>query len=278
MPTARPETISMSGIDVEIVRAGGGKGRTLLYLHAPDGIGSCLMDAPHITALSAHFDVVAPSHPGFGTTGLPRHFRDVDDLAYFYLDLIEHLRLKDLIVVGSSFGGWIASEIAIRCQERISALVLAAPMGLSIWNDPSKRILDLISVPIAELPATLFHDQARGMAAFGNLDFAAMDEDAVIRFVRNRESLTLFGWSPVLSSARLPDWLHRIKVPTHLVWGRNDAVVPPALAGEYRKRIPGCTAELIDQAGHYLHLEQPEKFAEAVVAFAHRAVRQADKV
>jgi len=74
-------------------------------------------------AKSAH--VIAPTHPGFGRSELPKGMRWVDDLSYFYLDLLEQLDLRDVVVVGVGFGAWIAAEIAVKSCERIGRLVLA---------------------------------------------------------------------------------------------------------------------------------------------------------
>jgi pimeloyl-ACP methyl ester carboxylesterase len=92
---------------------------------------------------------------------LPPTFSDVDDLAYFYLDFIEELDLTDCILVGSSFGGWIAAELAIKASPRFSHLVLAGAVGVKFGDRESRDIRDLLSLTIGELPETLFHDPVR---------------------------------------------------------------------------------------------------------------------
>jgi pimeloyl-ACP methyl ester carboxylesterase len=266
---AAPERIRISGIEAALIRRG--SGRPLLYLHAGDGVDP---QDRFLELLGEHFTVLAPSHPGFGDSPLPAHFSEVGDLAYFYLDLLRQLDLRDCLVVGSSFGGWIASEMAIRCTERIAGLVLAAPMGLYLGGD-APCSLDLLSLAVAELPATLFADAQLGREAFDELRFGELPEEAVTRFVRNREALTLYGWSPTLASPTLTRWLHRIRVPTLLLWGAQDRVVPPAQIDTYARVIPGAHRQLVAQAGHYLHIEQPRAFADAIARFADTQVHRA---
>ena len=113
--------ITVNGIKVEAIEKG--RGRPLLFLHPGIGLDR---NAPVIDKLAAHARVIAPSHPGFGNSEQPKSFTTIDDLAYFYLDLIDQLDLKDTIVVGVSLGAWIAAEIAIKSTSRLSHLVTPA--------------------------------------------------------------------------------------------------------------------------------------------------------
>ena len=120
-------TLSVSGVNLELVE--GGAGRPLLFLHAGEGLRPNL---PWLQLLARHFHVLAPHHPGFGNSALPDWFATVDDLAYLYLDLAEQLDLKDAILVGASFGGWVAAEMAVRNTDRFARLALAAPLGIKV--------------------------------------------------------------------------------------------------------------------------------------------------
>lgn len=97
----------LQGIDVEVVRRG--KGQPLLLLH---GGGGPVGKLPFIEQLAQHFDVIAPTHPGFGGSTIPDHFDRIDDLVFLYLDLLEELALRDVILLGFSMGGWTAAELA----------------------------------------------------------------------------------------------------------------------------------------------------------------------
>src|SRR5215207_5120306 len=102
-PRALPERMRIAGVEIEYLETGDGP--DLLYLHAGEGADP---DEALLQALARDFRVLMPAHPGFGLSELPRHFRTVDDLSYFYLDLLEQRELCDAVVVGSSIGGWIA--------------------------------------------------------------------------------------------------------------------------------------------------------------------------
>src|SRR5436309_1212815 len=118
-------SISVNGVRVEAVERG--RGRPLLFLHPGIGLDR---DAPVLERLAERARVIAPSHPGFGGSELPRSFDTIDDLAYFYLDLLDQLDLTDTIVVGVSLGAWIAAEIAVKSTQRLSHLVLANAVGI----------------------------------------------------------------------------------------------------------------------------------------------------
>src|SRR5262245_65641789 len=101
--------ITVNGIKVEAIEKG--RGRPLLFLHPGIGLDR---NAPVIDRLAENARVIAPSHPGFGGSEQPKSFTTVDDLAYFYLDLLEELDLQNTVLVGVSLGAWIAAEIAVK--------------------------------------------------------------------------------------------------------------------------------------------------------------------
>src|SRR5690349_20214065 len=113
--TPAPQRIQVAGAGIELRRTG--QGKSLVFLHPGDGLDD---SSALLGRLARHYDVVAPSHPGIGGSDLPRAFRTVDDLAYFYLDFLEAQNLKDVILFGVSFGAWIAAEVAIKSTARLS--------------------------------------------------------------------------------------------------------------------------------------------------------------
>src|SRR4051794_14879108 len=88
--STNPALRAIGGIDIELSEKG--KGRTVLFLHPGDGSES---SAPFVDALAKKYRVLAPCHPGFGASALPEQFTSVDDISYFYLDLLEQLQIKD---------------------------------------------------------------------------------------------------------------------------------------------------------------------------------------
>src|SRR5215813_3328387 len=142
---ADPSMIVVSGINVEVIERG--RGRPLLFLHPEVGIERT---APVLDDLARGARVLVPSHPGFGRSELPRWMSTVDDLAYFYLDFLEALDLRDVTLVGVSFGGWIAAAIAVKSAERLSRLVLANPIGIKVADRETRDIVDVFALTDAE--------------------------------------------------------------------------------------------------------------------------------
>jgi pimeloyl-ACP methyl ester carboxylesterase len=248
------EQLDVAGRTIEAVVEG--SGRPLVYLHGGEGIEASL---PFVGRLSKSFKVVAPSHPGFG--GSPRHgFRDVHDLAYHTLDLLDALKLDNPVIVGSSFGGWIAAEMAVRAASRLGALVLIDAVGIKTGGPMERNIADLFSLTPEALHKLAYRNPPP-MPMPTNLDEAR-------RIATNREAFSHYAWSPTLHNPRLRRWLHRITTPTLLVWGAQDQVVKPEYGRAFAEGIPGAKLKLIDEAGHYPHHEQTEAVAAAVEEFA----------
>ena len=165
-------------------------------------------------------------------------------------------------LVGFSFGGWLAAEVAVACSHRIDKLVLVDPVGIKISDRETPDILDVFNRSPDEVRRASWHDPERFAP-----DFNAMSDEALIVYARNREALCLYAWHPYMYNPQLPRWLGRIKVPTLLIWGESDRVVTPDYGRAYSRLIPGSRFELIEAAGHHPEIEQPEVFVERVSRF-----------
>jgi pimeloyl-ACP methyl ester carboxylesterase len=262
-PAQGTTSVEIGGARIELVERG--SGRPLLFLHPGIGIEA---STPVIDHLAADRRVIAPSHPGFGGSDLPPSMKSVDDLSYFYLDLVEALDLRDIALVGVSLGAWIAAEIAIKSIDRLSCLVLADAVGVKFGAPDQREIVDIFGVPQEELDRLCFHD---GNAA--RRDYTTLSDEELLRIARNREAVARFGWSPYLHDPKLKNWLHRIRLPTLFLWGASDRIVTPDYGRAYCARLPMARFELIEKAGHYPHLEQPEEFARRVLAFTAETTR-----
>jgi pimeloyl-ACP methyl ester carboxylesterase len=250
---------SVAGITLEVQERGAG--RPILVLHGPDPLAE---DAPVLERLGALGSVIAPSHPGFGGSPRPEGFETVYDLVQLYAALLDEIGTP-AVVVGCSFGGWIAAELALACPHRITALVLVDPLGIRISADPLTRdIMDFFNTHPREIKRRSWHDPARAP------DYDAMSDAALIRHARSRDALCLYGWDPHMYNPRLHAWLHRIKIPTLVLWGESDAVVTPDYGRAYAAAIPSAAFALIAEAGHHPELEQPAAVAEQVAAFLNR--------
>jgi pimeloyl-ACP methyl ester carboxylesterase len=251
------ERAAIRGVDIEVLRAG--KGPPLLLLH---GLNTIDPNAPFVELLSARAEIIAPSHPGFGNSARPPDFDSIYDLVHFYLDLIDALPHERVTLLGFSFGGWLAAEIAAISSNRLAQLILVDPLGIKLGDRESRDILDLFNTSPAEVERHTWHDPTRWA-----VDFNAMSDDAITLHARNRNALCLYGWQPFMYNPKLPRWLHRIAVSTLVVWGASDGVVTPAYGRAYCQMIPGATFALIENAGHHPEIEQPAALVERIAAF-----------
>jgi pimeloyl-ACP methyl ester carboxylesterase len=262
-----PQFLTVDGVKTEIARAG--QGKTLLLLHAVDGVKPA---SPYFQLLAQSFDVVAPSHPGFGHSEWPREFRTVEDLVYFHMTLADQLGISDAVLVGCSFGGWLAAEIAVRATKRFSHLVLTDAYGIKIGDRDSRDIADLYAISQEDMNRIAFHDPAKRKR-----DYSTMAEEDLVAIARSREAFAYFGWKPYLHNPSLRRWLRRIDIPTLVMWGESDGIVTPDYGRAYAAEIPGARFTLVKEAGHYPHIEQPETFARNIVEFAGAAAAPARK-
>lgn len=235
----------------------GGEGPELLFLHGAGGAGAW---TDFHQLLSARFDVVAPDHPGFGHSDDLPSVEAMDDLVYHYLDVLDRLELEAPVVVGASFGGWVAAELAVHSPHRVGTLVLLAPVGLRI---PGSPIADLFLMNPAERAAALYHDQAVAQERFPTHP----DIDLAVRRYRDDTALARFGWSPYLANPKLERRLHRITAATQVVAAGEDRVLPIEHCRRYAETIPRGTLAVVEDCGHALPMECPERTARSVIDF-----------
>jgi pimeloyl-ACP methyl ester carboxylesterase len=259
MDTAQtPNIEKIAGLDIEIARRG--RGRPLLFLHPHIGFWGA---EGFIAELAKGAEVIAAAHPGFGRSELAKGMTTVDDLSYFYLDLLEQLDLRDVVVVGASFGGWIAAEIATKSCERIGRLAMLGALGVKLGTRDRTDVLDIFATPRSRWEELSFHDPA-----FGRRDYESLPEEELAAMARNREATALFAWNPYMYDPKLRGRLRRIRIPTLFLWGASDRFAPPDWGREYCRAIAGAKFEEIEQAGHFPHIEQPEATAKRVIEFA----------
>ncbi len=251
-------SIVVDGVNVETIERG--KGRPILLLHPSIGIDPA---APVIDALAKGGRVIAPSHPGFGNSQLPKGMSTVDDLSYFYLDLMDRLDLHDTLVVGVGLGAWIAAEIAVKNTARLSHLVMANAVGVKVGDRETRDIVDIWALMADEFDALAYFDPAAGKRDYKNLP-----EAASLTAARNREATARFCWSPYMHNPKLKQRLHRIDIPTLFLWGSADRILSEPYGRAYCAMIPGARFETIERAGHFPHIEQPDEFARRALAFA----------
>lgn len=255
---AEPSWLTVNGVQVEVCERG--QGQPLLVLHGEDGLDP---QAAFLEQLARVGHVFAPSHPGYGRSPDVDHIDAVDDLSYFYLDLLTEQNLRDVTVIGFSLGGWLAAEMAVKSTSRIARLILVAPLGIKVGGRETRDIPDIFALPQEEIVRLKYHDLS--LAA---VEYSTLSEDELTIIARNREATALYAWEPYFHNPKLRRRLHRIDIPTLLVWGASDRFVTPGYYGAaYCEAIPGARLEIIEQAGHLPHLERPQDFVSRVRAF-----------
>jgi len=233
-----------------------GDGPPLLFLH---GAGGLFWD-PFLDGLARRFTVYAPEHPGSGQSVGLDELHDIWDLVLYYNDLLDALSLSAVAVVGHSFGGMVAAELAANNPDRVSRLVLIAPIGL--WRDDAP-IPDIAGISPAKLPGLILADPAGPLAAF--LTPPADDPQALFQAAMRMASILHFIWP--IPDKGLARRIHRVQAPTLVVWGREDRLVPPVYANEFASRLRAADIAMIDDAGHLPHLEQGDIVRDRVLAF-----------
>lgn len=254
-------TLKSPPAKVETVEAG--RGKDLLFLH---GAGGHMPNDPLIAALATKYRVVAPLLPGYGRSEGEDGLRDMLDVTLHALDVMERLELRKPIVVGHSMGGMIAAEMAAIAHTEIERLCLLAPAGL--WLD-AHPIADLFTTLPYELPALLFHDADKGRAILT----AGMGDMADLEFLKqflvmNARRLGMAGklLFPIPDRG-LVQRLHRITARTLIVWGKEDALIPPLYGDAFKKAISKSKLVRIGKAGHAVGQEKPQAVLKAIREF-----------
>ena len=243
--------------DIAVRMLRDGKGEPLLFLHGAGGFPPWL---PFFEKLAARYEVLIPEHPGFGKSDNPPWIRNIADLAMYYLDFLDELGAAKIHLVGHSLGGWIAAELAVRNSTRLASLTLLAPAGVRVKGITSG---DNFIWSAEEAERNLWHDQKFADEALAH---TPTDEEADL-MLTDRFMAAKFGWEPRWFNPALERWLHRIKVPTLVIWGEQDKLFPSAYAKAWKERIPGVRVEIIPQCGHRPHIERVDTAAQMVLGF-----------
>ena len=242
-------------IAVRILRAG--QGEPLVFLHGARGFPGWL---PFFDTLATHHEVWVPEHPGFGTPDNAASIRDIADLAMYYLDFLDGLGTDRVHIVGHSLGGWTAAEVAVRNCTRLKSLTLIAPAGVRVKGVP---VGDNFIWSPEEAVRNVYYDQS-----FADKILAQEpSEEEADRQMANRFMAARLGWQPRWFNPALERWLHRISVPTLVVWGENDKLLPSAYAAVWKRCVPDVQVEIVPECGHSPHIEKLDLVAPKVLGF-----------
>ncbi len=235
-----------------------GTGQTILYLHGANGAP---VIQPFMQELAQDFNLLVPEHPGFGYSDEPPWLENIHDLAYFYLDFLKHQKLDSVHVIGSSMGGWLAMEMAVREPSRFKSLVLIDAAGVPL---PDAQPGDIFLWSAEQMARNLFYDQTLADRVLANPPTSEQDKDALLK---NKHTVARLAWQPRLHDPFLSKWLHRLDMPVKLAWGKDDKVMPLAFGQALKKLIPGATLDIYEACGHLPQVEHPARFCASVKSF-----------
>lgn len=256
----REETIDVRGRQIRMLR--GGEGPPLLYLHDTFTAAADLWLPLH-DRLGAQYEVLVPVHPGCaGSDGTD--IDTMEDMVFHYLDVCEVAGLDRPMLIGASLGGWIAAEIAVRHADMLQGLILIDALGLRL---PNVTPIDILRLDPAQTRKHLFADADADLARAIMPDRPAQEK--LPDLLQARHTLARFAWQ-FPDNPKLARYLYRVRVPTLIIWGEHDRLVPRAYGEAYRRGIAGATLHLVPQGGHLPHVEQPEVCARLVTDFLHR--------
>jgi pimeloyl-ACP methyl ester carboxylesterase len=250
-------TREIAGAALHVARAGAGA--PLLVLHHDIGSPERL---PFYDALARGFRVILPSHPGYDRSARPDWLRSVRDVAVVYQWLLaeEGFAPGEVALVGLGFGGWIAAEMATMAPRGFARLVLVGAMGV---KPERAEIADQALLSYIDYVRRGFADQA----AFDRIFGAEPPTARLEQWDLNREMTFRIAWKPYMYNPTLPHLLGGVAAPALVVWGREDRIVPLECGERYAKALPRARLEVVEDAGHFVEMEQPDRLARLVTHF-----------
>ncbi len=251
------EFVEVGGAKIHLLR--GGEGPPLLYLHSIEGNLGWL---PWMDRVAESATVYAPTHPGFGASERPELLESVQDMARFYLWMIQELELEDVSLVGHFLGGWIAADMATMSPGVLRRLVLVDAAGV---RPDAGEVADIFLLGEEETTRLAFYDAA-SVTAYADLFERELSPEEREMSVRGREMTTRLCWKPYMHERGLVWLLKRVSVPTLIVWGTEDKIIPVDSGRRLHEAIPGSQLEVIPGCGHLPHVEKPDGFSRLLLA------------
>lgn len=233
------------GKDLEITVTEAGAGRPVLILHGGGGPFTVAGIANH---LADTMHTITPVHPGWNGTDRPEWFSGIDDLALAYLQYLADKDLHDVVVIGSSMGGWIGSEMAVRDSAGlITGLILIDSVGIKVDAHP---IRDFFALDARGVATYAWHDSDRFY-----VDPASVPAEQAARTKANMATMRVVAGD--MNDPKLMRRLGRIRIPVLAIWGDSDGIVTPAYGAAFAGAFQNGRLEVIKDAGHLPQIEQP---------------------
>ena len=248
--------LKINGIDTVVLEAGSGS--PLVYLHGAGTVTGFDFAAP----LARKFHVIIPYHPGFGASAEDPAVTEFHDYVLHYLELFDALELRQFRLVGQSMGGYIATKFAVEHGARVEKLVLVCPIGIPV--PPGQPTVNFLEVPPEQLPALLGHSP---QTVIKHLPAGAPPPEFIAERVKEATTAgRVLGGGKRTFDEKLPRYLHRLTMPTLLIWGKEDKLTPTAQHKTWLKALPNATVRLFDNAGH-LVLDEAPAAVDTIAAF-----------
>ncbi|MFK4089228.1 alpha/beta fold hydrolase [Kribbella sp. NPDC020789] len=224
--------------------------RPYLLLHGGGGVAT-MSGFAGLLAERTRSRVLLPTHPGFGGTPKPAALSSVTELARLYVALLDDLDLTDVTVIGNSFGGWLAAEIALQHSPRVGAVVLVDAIGIEVEGHP---ITDVSGLSVAELRSLSFHDPSKAPVPPAGQAGPSPDVQALISYT-----------GPAMLDPALIKRLGEIGIPAHVIWGESDGIAGPEYGRAFAAAVPLSTFTVLPRTGHLPQLETPEELLGALL-------------
>ncbi len=253
------QRVRLAGAGIQLFK--GGDGKPLLLLQGEMGHPGWLR---YHRELAEDRTLYIPSHPGFGASPRLDWIMNMRDMAGWYLQALDDLGLGPVDTVGFSLGGWLAAEMATMSPQVFERLVLVSPAGI---RPPAGEIYDMFLVTARDFMTDSVLD-SEATPEFGEYCPEKPSPELAEQWEVNREQACRLSWRPYMFYPGLPHLLRRLKeLPTLVVWGMQDRIVPVSAAQVYNDSIPRSRLELIDGCGHRPELEQTDRFVSLVRDF-----------
>ena len=251
----REEKVLVKGIETNYKI--GGKGENFLILHGWNGSSDSWRKI--IEILGIKYKVVCPDVPGFGKTETPKIPWSLNDFVEWLKEFTEKLNLKELFLLGHSFGGRVAIKFSISYSEKVKKLILVSSAGIrQEWGLKEKIIFQISKIGNAIFSKNHFF---RFKDAARNLFYRI----ARIKDYSKAKGVMKETMKKILEEDLLPE-LSKIQNETLIIWGEKDKIVPLKYAFLFKEKIKNSKFEILPKIGHSPHLEDPEKLAEILIS------------
>lgn len=248
-------SLHVAGVELTVLR--GGSGPSVLLCHDEWGIAP---RDPFADILAERSALAVPIAPGFERTDAVDELGGVRDLARLFLATIRALDIRP-VLVGCSFGAWVALEMATMCEDRLAGLALVGPVGLRFGEPTVRNFVDLFAHSDADLASLCYHDPHNAPHVGPE-----SPEEVLVSYAKSREATARYAWEPYLHTPGLDRWTRELRLPVSLIYGEDDRFVMEGYYDHFAASLRQPTIMAIPQAGHLAHRDAPADVAEAVFA------------